>query len=62
MPINTSLPVTVEFINWGHLMGSSGSIATTALLLDDVIVNTVPAPGALAPLGLVPLGLLRRRR
>ncbi len=62
VPLNTSLPVTVEFINWGHLMGSSGSIATTELVLDDVIINTVPAPGALAPLGLVSLGLLRRRR
>lgn len=61
VPLNTSLPVTVEFINWGHFFDNGGP-SSTELVLDDVIVNMVPAPGALAPLALASLVALRRRR
>lgn len=46
-PINPLAPVTVEFYNWGHFsLGAYGFGGTTELVLDDVIVNAVPAPGA----------------
>ncbi len=63
-PINPSLPVTVEFLNWGHINGYPGSSAnlfTTELVLDDVIVNAIPAP-ATAPLAAAALLLASRRR
>lgn len=66
-PINPSLPVTIEFINWGHLnqwpdpiTGGTVDTFTTELVLDDVIVNAVPGPGSLTAFGL--LLLARRRR
>jgi len=46
-PLNSSLPVTLEFINWGHfdLSAYGGTNFTTELVLDDVIVNAVvPEP------------------
>jgi len=64
VPLNASLPVTVEFINWGHItsIGGVGSAFTSELVLDDVIVNAVPAPGALALLGMGGLLTTRRQR
>lgn len=66
-PLNPLAPVDIEFINWGHLNGwpgSAGNTFTTELVLDDVIVNTVPGPGAVGPaLGAIGLvGVIRRRR
>lgn len=63
-PLNPALPVTVEFYNWGHFnLGPFGGGGTTELVLDDVIVNPLPSPGA-AGLALVAGGMLacRRRR
>jgi len=63
-PINPLAPVTLEFINWGHFnLGPFGLGGTTELVLDDVIVNAVPAPGvgAIALSGCV-LAARRRRR
>ncbi len=57
-PLNPSLPVTVEFINWGHFSFNGG---TTELVLDDVIVNPVPTPGAMGVLALAGLAGARRR-
>lgn len=60
-PLNPLAPVTVEFTNWGHfLLGMYGFGPTTELVLDDVIVNAVPAPGAFTALALA--GCLTRRR
>ncbi|HUK62853.1 MAG TPA: PEP-CTERM sorting domain-containing protein, partial [Dongiaceae bacterium] len=52
-PLNPSLPVTINFINWGHFDLSAYGMSnfTTELVLDDVIVNAVPEPGTLALLG-----------
>lgn len=69
-PINPLLPVTIEFINWGHLNAwldpNSGAVTqmpmTSELVLDDVIVNMVPAPGAAMVLGAGALLAARRRR
>lgn len=63
-PLVPSTPVTVEFINWGHfdLTAWGGSGFTTELVLDDVMVNMAPAPGAIAPLALGAAIALRRRR
>ena len=67
-PLNSLLPVDINFINWGHfdLSPHGGSNFTTELVLDDVIINTVPEPGTLvfAMLGLLPLSFYawRRRR
>jgi hypothetical protein len=60
VPLNTSLPVTIEFTNWGHLGPNS-----TELALDDVSVRAiVPEPGmswmVLAVTGRILCG--RRRR
>ncbi len=61
VPLNPSLPVAIKFINWGHVNSIAGAPApfSTELVLDDVIINAVPAPGAL---GLMGAGLLMRRR
>ena len=59
IPLNSSQPVTVEFINWGHL-GTSTPLSTE-LVLDDVIVNAVPAPSGVCLLGGL-LMLAPRRR
>ena len=47
VPLNPLAPVTVEFINWGHLDVAGNEVASE-LVLDDVIVNAanVPAPAA----------------
>ena len=62
-PLDPSQPVVVEFINWGHLdLSNHGGMGTTELVIDDVIVNAIPEPGAAGLLagGLAFLG--RRRR
>lgn len=64
-PLNPLLPCTIEFINWGHVttIGGGPTAFTSELVLDDVIINTIPTPGglaALAPIAL--LGARRRRR
>lgn len=56
-PLNPSLPVTIEFYNWGHFSFGGG---TTELVLDDVIINAVPTPGACTLL--IPAALFIRRR
>lgn len=64
-PINASLPVDISFINWGHIdtVGGVGTGAlTTELVLDNVIINTVPGPGAGMLLSLGGAAALRRRR
>ncbi|QQS08920.1 MAG: hypothetical protein IPK69_13230 [Phycisphaerales bacterium] len=48
-PLNPSLPVTVEFYNWGHFSLPWGG--TTELVLDDVIVNAIPAPASAVLVG-----------
>ncbi len=60
-PINPLLPVTVEFINWGHWKNLSSAGFNTELVLDDVIINAVPAPGMMGIAGAA-LGMLARRR
>ena len=67
-PLNPLLPVDIKFINWGHLdlTAYGGSNFTTELVLDDVIINSVPEPGTFAMLGFGVLALvgcrtLRRR-
>ena len=49
-PLVPSLPVTINFINWGHfdLSAYGMSSFTTELIMDDVIINGVPEPGTLA--------------
>jgi hypothetical protein len=63
-PINPLAPVTVEFINWGHMNLSQwgGPGGTTELVLDDVIVNTVPAPAAGPWACVAAAALIARRR
>lgn len=58
-PLNTSLPVTIEFTNWGHLQDSTG--VSSELVLDDVIVNKVPEPASLGLVSLGGLAFARRR-
>ncbi len=62
VPLNALLPVTIEFINWGHI-DLGGGMAGSELVLDDVIVKTAPAPGVLGA-GLIGTcgALVRRRR
>lgn len=60
-PINPLLPVTIEFINWGHWKNLSSTTFNTELVLDDVIINAVPAPGMLGFTGAA-LGMFARRR
>ncbi len=61
-PLVPSAPVTVEFINWGHfdLTAWGGPGFTTELVLDDVIVNAAPAPGAMSVLVLGAIVACRR--
>jgi hypothetical protein len=58
-PINPLVPVTIEFYNWGHFAFNGG---TTELVLDDVIVNTVPEPTFAGMIGAVGMMVMRRRR
>ena len=63
VPVNPSLPVTIEFINWGHFnLIPFGGTGTTELVMDDVIVNPIPAPGAAGLLGLAGVAAMQRRR
>lgn len=62
-PIDPTQPVTLEFINWGHFnLNPFGGTGTTELVLDDVIVNAVPGPGAAGLIGVGALAMVRRRR
>ena len=66
-PLNTSQPVVINFINWGHfdLTAYGMSNFTTELILDDVIINHAPEPASLTLLALGAAGALvagRRRR
>ncbi len=63
-PLVPSAPVTVEFTNWGHfnLAPWGGPGFTTELVLDDVMVNMVPGPGAMGLLGAAMMAGVRRRR
>ncbi|MCC7204693.1 MAG: hypothetical protein IT441_06410 [Phycisphaeraceae bacterium] len=61
-PLNPLLPVTVEFINWGHMdLTPHGGYGTTELVIDDVIVNPVPEPTSAAVLLGLTAWLLHRR-
>ena len=64
VPLNPLLPVTIEFINWGHVNSypTVPNTFTSELVLDDVIVNMVPAPGSIALCGAGCLIARRRRR
>lgn len=64
VPLNPLAPVTVEFINWGHVVTypTVPNTFTSELVLDDVIVNAIPGPGAAALLGLAAAFAARRRR
>lgn len=63
--LNPLAPVTIEFINWGHLKqwpdpsGNPTGAFTSELVLDDVIINAVPAPGV-ASAAVVALALTTR--
>mgnify|MGYP005834696939 CR=1 FL=1 len=66
-PLNPSLPIDIEFYNWGHLdLSPFGGPGATEIVLDDVIVNPVPEPSTwalfatAAAVGLY--GFARRRR
>jgi len=63
-PLNPSFPVTIEFINYGHI--GTTTPTTTELVLDDVIVNeSVPEPASGASVllaGAIVLAGRRRRR
>ncbi len=58
-PLNPAAPVEIRFINWGHLQSGGFS---SELVLDDVIINPVPAPGTAAVLGLAGASAVWRRR
>jgi len=65
VPLNPSIDVSIEFINYGHFdLNAYGRAITTELVLDDVIVNAVvpePAlPGLVSVLCAATLGLRRR--
>jgi len=66
-PLNPLAPVTIEFINWGHLKQwpDANGIPTGAfcseLVLDDVMINAIPAPAAITLL-LAAAPLARRYR
>ncbi len=63
VPFNASLPIQLEFINWGHMdLTPHGGLGTTELVIDDVIVNPIPEPASIVLLALGGLALLRRRR
>lgn len=69
-PINPLAPVTIEFLNWGHVTtipnpldpAGVSNIFTSELVLDDVIVNPIPAPGAGVLLAVTGGWSIRRRR
>lgn len=65
-PLNPSLPIDLEFYNWGHVdLSPFGGPLTTELVLDDVIVNPVPEPSTWALLATGVIGGMwywRRRR
>lgn len=63
VPLNPLLPITVEFWNWGHfdLSPFGGSVFTSELVIDDVIVNALPEPASLAFLFLGGIAMIRRR-
>jgi hypothetical protein len=64
-PLNPLLPVDIMFINPGHLDLAAYSMAnfTTELVMDDMIINSVPEPTswALAAWALFAMGLAHRR-
>jgi hypothetical protein len=69
IPLNANLPVTVNFLNWGHfdLSAHGGVSFTTEAVIDDVIVNAIvpePALGGfiVACLGISVLGSRRTGR
>ncbi|MBX3423090.1 MAG: PEP-CTERM sorting domain-containing protein [Pirellulaceae bacterium] len=65
VPLNSSLDVTIKFINYGHLdLTSWGRGPTTELVIDDVIINGIPEPSALYLVftGWMMISRLRRRR
>jgi hypothetical protein len=70
VPLNPLAPVTIEFINWGHVVSypdplnpsSMINTFTSELVLDDVIVNTVPGPASAGLMALAVLASARRRR
>lgn len=62
-PLNPLVPITIEFINWGHLdLTQYGRGGTTELVLDDVIINPVPEPASIGLLAIGSVMALRRRR
>ncbi len=61
-PLNSSLPVTIEFTNWGHYYDQPQNVYATELVLDDVIVNRVPEPASLLALSVGGMVLLAARR
>lgn len=62
-PLNPSLPVTLEFYNWGHFnLGPFGMGGTTELVLDDVIINPVPGAGSVGLLAAASALVMGRRR
>lgn len=65
-PLNPAMPVSLDFINWGHVNNVNGvpSGFSTELVLDDVIINPVPEPGTLCLVcaGSVALSRIRRGR
>jgi len=72
VPLNSTLPVTIEFTNWGHmdLSAFGGVNFTTELVLDDVVIHAnlsgvgaVPEPSSLALLALAAIaGVIMWRR
>ena len=63
-PLDNSQPVTLEFINHGHVGWTGGPFSTTELVLDDVRImpEIVPEPSSIALMGLVILTLAKHRR
>lgn len=52
--------ITISFLNWGHITDLGGT--GTELVLDDVILNVIPTPGAVGVLAMGGLLAARRRR
>ena len=63
-PINPLLSCDIQFINWGHVttIGGVSSAFTSELVLDDVIINAVPAPASSLLLACAAGAATRRRR
>ena len=62
-PLNPLAPVTIDFLNWGHVDTSNfGGGFNTELVLDDVMINAVPEPASLLTLAAATLLFLERRR